>query len=75
MAPAATSSGHQSDRFGGTCTPTSGISRRECAISSLMSSIDTDVAHSGMGVDGGAVSAPVQRSREASSAMSATSAP
>ena len=37
--PAATSSPHQSARFGGTWMPTSGISRRASAISRFMSSI------------------------------------
>ena len=45
--PASTSSGHQSDRFGGTWTPTSGISRLHSAISRFMSSIDTGDAQSG----------------------------
>ena len=36
--PASTSSAHQSERFGGTWMPTSGISRRHSAISRFMSS-------------------------------------
>ena len=47
VAPAATSSGHQSERFGGTWIPTSGISSRAWAMSRFMSSIDTGQAHSG----------------------------
>ena len=47
VAPARTSSGHQSARFGGTCTPTPGSRRRHSAIRRRMSSIDTGVAHGG----------------------------
>jgi hypothetical protein len=41
------SSGHQSARFGGICTPTSGMSRRASATSRRMSSMPTGVAHAG----------------------------
>ena len=47
VAPAATSWGHQSARFGGTCTPTSGMSRRASAMSRCICSIETGVAHFG----------------------------
>ena len=49
LAPAATSSGHQSERFGGTWMPTSGSSSRACSTSSRRSSIVTSQAHSGSG--------------------------
>ena len=39
--------GHQSARFGGICTPTSGMSRRHSATSRRMSSIVTGVAQAG----------------------------
>ena len=56
VAPAATSSLHQSARFGGIWMPTSGISRRVSAISRFMSSIETapapSVAHFGSGSRG-----------------------
>ncbi len=47
VAPAATSSGHQADRFGGTWIPTSGISRRVSPINCLRSSIVTSLAQLG----------------------------
>ena len=47
VAPAATSSGHQSARLGGTWMPMSGMRRRVSAMSRFISSIDTGVAHSG----------------------------
>ena len=50
VAPASTSSGHQSARFGGIWTPTSGISRFVSAISRFMSSIVTSQAQSGRGM-------------------------
>ena len=50
VAPAATSSGHQSARFGGTWMPTSGISSRATAISRFMSvDATTGLAHAGAG--------------------------
>ena len=45
VAPAATSSPHQSARLGGTWMATSGISRRVSAISRFMSSMLTGQAH------------------------------
>ena len=79
VAPASTSSIHQSDRFGGTWTPTSGISRRHSATSRFMSSIETGSAQAGQSI---APSSPLsspgpsaQRRSLASAAMSATSAP
>src|SRR3954469_8483283 len=54
VAPARTSRGHQSARFGGIWTPTSGISRRLSAMSRSMSATVTSVAHSGRGRSGGA---------------------
>ncbi len=47
VAPARTSSGHQSDRFGGTWIPTPGINRRVSPISRFMSATDTSHAHDG----------------------------
>ena len=47
VAPAATSSGHQSARFGGTWMPTPGSSRCVSAIRRFMSSIPTGVDHAG----------------------------
>ena len=83
VAPAATSSPHQSARFGGTWMPTSGISRRVSAINRFMSSMLTAQAHSGSGSSGlawaGSSSGserPVrQYSRAAASAISAGSSP
>ena len=49
---ASTSSGHQSERFGGTCTPTSGISRLDSAIRRLISSMSTGLAQSGKDGEG-----------------------
>src|SRR3954447_605511 len=45
VAPARTSSGHQSARFGGTCTPTPGSRRRASCTSRTMSSTVTGAAH------------------------------
>ena len=47
VAPAATSSGHQSARLGGTWMPTPGSSRCASAIRRFMSSSETGVAHVG----------------------------
>ena len=52
VAPARTSSGHQSARFGGIWMPTSGISRRASAISRFMSAIVTSFAHAGRSCSG-----------------------
>src|SRR4051794_41451435 len=52
VAPAATSSGHQSARFGGTCTPTPGRSSRAVRTSARMSSIVTGEDHAGAGTAG-----------------------
>ena len=49
VAPAATSRGHQSARFGGIWIPTSGISRRASRTSRSMSSTVTGDAHAGAG--------------------------
>ena len=70
VAPSSTSGSHQSERFGGICTPTSGISLRDSRTSARMSSSDTGVAHAG----GGSAS-PCVSVRWASSAISAGSAP
>ena len=75
VAPASTSSGHQSARFGGTWTPTSGIRRFDSAINRFMSSIETGVAQSGRGRSEPLASSPSHLRLEASSAISATSAP
>ena len=77
VAPASTSSGHQSERFGGTWMPTSGISRRHSAISRFMSSSVIGEAQSGSGRHAAAPFGDPpssQRRRAASSAISATSA-
>jgi hypothetical protein len=52
VAPAWTSSGHQSARLGGTWMPTPGISRRVSAISRFMSAIVTSFDHAGRSCSG-----------------------
>ena len=71
----ATSSIHQSDRFGGTWIPTSGSSRRASAISRFMSSIVTSHAHAGASSCGPCRHPVRQYSRAAASAISAGSRP
>ena len=76
VAPASTRSTHQSERFGGTWTPTSGISRRDSATSRFMSSSEIGEAQSGISIPAPASPSPsLQRRSLASAAMSATSAP
>ena len=75
VAPAATSSGHQSARFGGTWMPTPGSSRCASPISRFISSIETGVAHSGRS-RWDASETPVRQNRSADAvAMSAGSSP
>ena len=61
VAPARTSSTHQSDRFGGTWIPTSGSSRRASATSRFMSSIVTSHAHVGRVAAAGPSHTPVRQ--------------
>ena len=77
VAPAATSRGHQSARFGGIWMPTSGISRRASTTSRSMSSTVTGDAHCGAGTSGRAGSdKPVRQYASAASvAISAGSSP
>ena len=56
VAPAWTSSGHQSARFGGIWMPTSGMSRRASPMRRFMSSIVIGVAHFGASACGASVS-------------------
>src|SRR3982751_350386 len=49
VAPASTNSGQNSLKFGGTCTPTSGINRLHSTIKRLILSIETEPAHEGRG--------------------------
>ena len=70
VAPSSTSGSHQSDRLGGICTPTSGISRLDSRTSSRISSSDTSLPHAGI-----AAASPAVPSRWAESAISAGSAP
>ena len=73
-----TRSSHQSERFGGIWTPTSGISRRHSATSRLMSSSVTGEAHAGhVGAPRrpSVIPAAPSAARAAASAISATSAP
>src|SRR4051795_9756600 len=58
VAPSSTSGSHQSERFGGICTPTSGIRRRHSRTSARMSSSVTGVAQSGGGRSAGAPPPP-----------------
>ena len=75
VAPAATSSGHQSARLGGTWMPTSGISRRVSAIRRFMSSIPTGLAHFGAPCTGPSCRPLRQKDSAASVAISAGSSP
>ena len=75
VAPAATSRGHQSARFGGIWIPTSGISRRASRTSRSMSSTVTGEAHAGAGTSGPSCSPVRQYASAASVAISAGSSP
>ena len=75
VAPARASSTHQSDRFGGTWMPTSGISLRASPISRFMSSIVTSQAHFGASSCGPSATPVRQYSCAAASAISAGSCP
>ena len=75
VAPARTSSIHQSDRFGGTWIPTPGNNRRASPISRFMSSSVTSHAHAGASSRGPAHTPVRQYSRVAASAISAGSRP
>ncbi len=74
-APAATSSGHQSERLGGTWIPISGNSSRAAATSSRRSSMPTSHAHSGAASCGWRPRPVRQYSSEAAVAISAGSSP
>jgi hypothetical protein len=75
VAPAATSRGHQSARFGGIWMPTSGISRRVSATSRSMSSTVTGDDQAGAGTSGPSWSPVRQYASAASVAISAGSSP
>jgi len=75
VAPAATRSGHQSARFGGTWTPTPGSSSRAVCTSARMSSIVTGDDHVGAGTSGPSRSPLRQYASAASVAISAGSSP
>ena len=75
VAPAPTSSGHQSARLGGIWMPTSGISRRVSCTSRRMSSIETGHAHDGRSRCGASLIPVAQKRSAASVAMSAGSSP